>query len=84
MHNHTLVSICCASGALRRYEPVGDGSARMTHEVIPDGWGPGWEWLVSDVDIFRTQPPTPYAIKETPLLKPDHDAPWRVDPNDAA
>lgn len=81
---HALVSICCASGALRRYERIGDGSARMTHEVIPDGWGPGWEWLASDVDTFRTTPPSAYAQIETPLLKPEHDAPWRCDPPDVA
>lgn len=81
---HALVTICCASGTLRRYERIGDGTTRMTHEAIPEAWGPGWEWDARDVEAMRTTPPTAFAVHETPLIKPDHDAPWRCDPTDVA
>jgi hypothetical protein len=79
-----LVSVDCATGALRRYERVGDGTARLTHAIYPPEWPVGQEWEAGSTESFRIAPAEEFAITETPMLKPDHDAPWRCDPNDVA
>lgn len=76
-----LVSVCCATGALRRYERTGERTSatpplRLTHECIPEDWGTGWEWDKRDIGIMRSSPPTAYAIhEETHELSP-------LDPSD--
>jgi len=81
---HALATLCRATGTVRRYERVGDGTARLTHEAIPIVWGNGYEWQCGLIEEFRTAPHPAFAITETPLLKPEHDAPWRCDPHDVA
>ena len=81
---HAIASLCCATGAVRRYELIGDGTARLTHEAVPIGWGGGYEWQSGIIEEFRANPDPGFAITERPLLKQEHDAPWRCDPLDVA
>jgi hypothetical protein len=79
-----LVTLNCNTGVLRRYERVDATLARLTHEAMPASWGSMFEWEAGCVEEFRSNPDPDFAVNEIPILKPDHDAPWRFDPDNAA
>lgn len=68
---HALVTICCGSGILRRYE-TGDGY-RLTHEAVPVTWP--MDYSLALIEGFRFEPGSEFAIPHQPWTPPPGGSP---------